>query len=258
MTGLEIERGEHGVAGVWLANPRHLNALTNEMIVGLVETFGRLAADPACRAIVLRGRGGVFCAGRELRDVRALQSAPRAEVERMYRAMEAMNVAIYDAPQPVIAVVEKYAFGIASMLVSWSDIAIAEEGAQLGYPEVHHGITPYGAIPTMLNTMSQKALLDLLLTGRKVGAAEAVHLGLVSRCVPAHRLQSELDSVLADVARGSAEAIGRSKRFVRECEAYSYRDGMAAATAKAIEGIGSADLAKGLAAFVDRKKPDWA
>jgi isohexenylglutaconyl-CoA hydratase len=257
MTGIETERGGDGIATVWLANPRHYNALTNEMIVGLVDAFGHLAQDAACRAIVLRGRGGVFCAGRELRDVRALQGAPRAEVERMYRAMEAMNHAIYDAPQPVVSVVEKYAFGIASMLVSWSDIAIAEDGAQLGYPEVHHGITPYGAIPTMLNTMSQKAFLDLLLTGRKVGATEATRLGLLTRCVPAGELQAEVDGVLADLARGSAEAIRRSKRFVRECESHSYREGVAAATAKAIENIGSADLAKGLAAFVDRKKADW-
>ena len=56
----------------------------------------------------------------------------------------------------------RYAFGIATMLVSWSDIALAEEGAMFGYPEVHHGITPYGAVPTMLNMMNQKAMLDLL------------------------------------------------------------------------------------------------
>jgi enoyl-CoA hydratase/carnithine racemase len=90
-----------------------------------------------------------------------------------------------------------------------------------------------------------------------VGAAEAMRLGLVSRCVPADRLQGEVDGVLADLARGSAEAIRRSKRFVRDCESYSYRGGIAAATVKAIENIGSADLAKGLAAFVDKKKPDW-
>jgi enoyl-CoA hydratase/carnithine racemase len=171
--------------------------------------------------------------------------------------MEAMNLAMYGAPQPVVAVVERYAFGIASMLVSWCDIGIAEERAQLGYPEVHHGITPYGAVPTMLNTMSQKALLDLLLTGRKVDAAEALRLGLLSRCVPAARLDAEVDGVLADLGRGSAEAIRRSKRFVRECEGLSYREGIAAATAKAIDNIGSPDLAKGLAAFVERRNPDW-
>ena len=257
MSEIHVERSEGGIATVWLNNPRHLNALTDAMIIGLCQEFTSLAGDDACRAIVLRGRGGVFCAGRELRDVKALQSADVAAVERMYRYMEEMNAVIYYAPQPVIAVVEKYAFGIASMLVSWSDIALAEEAAMLGYPEVHHGITPYGAVPTMINTMSQKALLDLLLTGRKIDAPEAVRLGLLTRCVPRERLQAELDSVLADLSRGSAAAIRRSKAFVRECETLTYRQGMALATEKAIGGIGMSEMRDGIAAFVDKQMPKW-
>lgn len=258
MTGIDLERDERGIATVWLANPRHRNALTDAMIVALAETFPKLGADPGCRAIVLRGRDGVFCAGRDLGAVKALQSAGRDAIERMYRAMATLNHAIYDAAPPVVAVVEKYALGIASMLVSWSDIAIAEDGALLGYPEVRHGITPYGAIPTMRNCMSQKALLDLLLTGRKVAAAEAVQLGLLSRCVPGHRLEGELGGVLDDLLRSSATVLRRSKRFVRECERYSYREGMAAATAQAIEGITSPEMQEGIAAFVAKQKPAWS
>jgi enoyl-CoA hydratase/carnithine racemase len=254
---IHVEPSDAGVATVWLNNPRHLNALTDGMIVGLCQEFTRLAGDASCRAIVLRGRGGVFCAGRELRDVKALQSADVAAVERMYRYMEEMNAVIYYAPQPVIAVVEKYAFGIASMIVSWSDIALAEETAMLGYPEVHHGITPYGAVPTMLNTMTQKGVLDLLLTGRKIGAPEAVRLGLLTRCVEPGRLQAELDGVLADLARGSAAAIRRSKAFVRECETLTYRQGMSLATEKAIGGVGMPEMRDGIAAFVDKQKPKW-
>src|SRR5262245_8673225 len=100
MIGVEIERSEHGIAHVWLDNPRHRNALTNGMIVGLSEAFATLGADASCRAIVLRGRGGVFCAGRELRDVQALQESGGDEVKRVYLTMQAMNEAIYDAPQP--------------------------------------------------------------------------------------------------------------------------------------------------------------
>ena len=75
MSEIQVERSERGVATVWLDNPRHLNALTDAMIIGLCEELPRLADDTTCRAIVLRGRGGVFCAGRELRDVKALQGA---------------------------------------------------------------------------------------------------------------------------------------------------------------------------------------
>jgi enoyl-CoA hydratase/carnithine racemase len=143
------------------------------------------------------------------------------------------------------------------MLVSWTDIAIAEAGAQLGYPEVHHGITPYGAVPTMLNTMSQKAMMDLLLTGRKVDAAEAMRLGLVSRVVPADRLEAELGAVLDDVLRGSAAALAKSKQFVRQCETLSYRQGIALATERAIGGLGMPETREGLAAFRDKRHARW-
>jgi len=251
---IQVERSNRGVATVWLNNPKHLNALSNSMIIGLSEELPRLADDGSCRAIVMRGRGGVFCAGRELGDLKALQSAGPDEVARMYAYMQKMNEVIYYSPHPVISIVEKYALGIATMLVSWSDIALAEEGAMLGYPEVHHGITPYGAVPTMLSMMNQKAMLDLLLTGRKIRAAEALRLGILTRAVPVDQLAGELDRVLDDIFRGSAGAIRRSKAFVRECETLTYQQGIAAATDKSIQGIGLPEMRNGVDAFLGMQK----
>ena len=254
MSGIDVERSDRGVATIWLSNPKHLNALSDAMIVGLCEEMPRLAGDAACRAIVLRGRGGVYCAGRDLGDLKALQSASADAVARMYGHMRTLNEVIYYSPVPVISVVERYALGIATMLVSWSDIALAEEDALLGYPEVQHGITPYGAIPTMLNTMNQKAMFDLLITGRKVSSLEAQRMGIVSRVVPAAELSNELDGILDDIFRGSATAIRKSKEFVRECEALGYRQGIAAAADRHIAGIGMPEMRAGVAAFVDRQK----
>lgn len=258
MSEIQVERGDRGVATVWLDNPKHLNALSDAMVIGLCEELPRLAEDASCRAIVLRGRGGVFCAGRELGDVKALQSAGPDAVKAMYDSMQKMNEVIYFSPHPVISVVEKYALGIATMLVSWSDIALADDGALFGYPEVQHGITPYGALPTMLNTMNQKAMMDLLLTGRKIRADEAVRLGIVTRAVAADRLMDELDKVLADLFRGSAVAIRRSKQFARECETMTYRQGIAAATDKAILGVGLPEMRQGVAAFLDKRNAQWS
>jgi enoyl-CoA hydratase/carnithine racemase len=247
---IQTERDDRGVVTLWLNNPRHLNALSNRMVIGLCEAMSRLAEDPTCRAIVLRGRAGVFCAGRELRDLKALQSAAPDEVALMYRSMQRMNEVIYHSPHPTISVVERYALGIATMIVTWTDIALAEEGALLGYPEVHHGITPYGAVPTMRNAMSQKAMLDLLLTGRRIDATEAVRLGILTRAVPADKLTEHLDAVLADLLRGSAAAITRTKRFVRRCETLTYQQGIDAATDMAILGVGAPEMRQGLSTFL--------
>jgi enoyl-CoA hydratase/carnithine racemase len=251
---IQTERDERGVVTLWLNNPARLNALSNGMVVGLCEAMSRLAEDRTCRAIVLRGRGGVFCAGRDLRDLEALQSAGPEDVAAMYAYMQRMNEVIYHSPHPTISVVERYALGIATMIVTWTDIALAEEGALLGYPEVRHGITPYGAVPTMLNAMSQKAMLDLLLTGRRIDTAEAVRLGIVTRAVPAEQLSEHLDSMLADLLRGSAIAIARTKQFVRQCETLTYQQGIEAATDKAILGVGAPAMRQGLSAFLDRRR----
>lgn len=257
MSRIEVERGERGIATLWLDNPGRLNALSNRMVIGLGEELPRLAADETCRAIVLRGRGGVFCAGRDLTDLKALQASDAAAIKAMYGHMQKMNEVIYYSPQPVISVIERYAFGIATMIATWTDIALAEENAQLGYPEVHHGITPYGAVPTMLNSMSQKAMMDLLLTGRRIKAEEAVRLGIITRAVPADRLDAELDGVLEHLSRGSAAAIRKSKQFVRDCETLTYQEGINAATEKHIHGLANPETKAGLAAFADKRKASW-
>lgn len=258
MSSIEVERGAQGVATVWLNNPGRLNALSNKMVIGLGEELPRLADDDTCRAIVLRGRGGVFCAGRDLTDLKALQASDAAAIKAMYGHMQKMNEVIYYSPQPVISVIERYAFGIATMIATWTDIALAEDNAQLGYPEVHHGITPYGAVPTLLNSMNQKAMMDLLLTGRRIKAEEAVRLGIVTRAVPAGRLEAELNDVLAQLSRGSSAAIRKSKQFVRDCETLTYQQGINAATEKHIHGLANPETKAGLAAFAEKRKAGWS
>jgi enoyl-CoA hydratase/carnithine racemase len=255
---LQLERDDRGVVTIWFNNPKHLNALSNDMVIGLCEELPRLAEDNTCRAIVLRGRDGVFCAGRELRDLKALQSAEPGAVKDMYDYMQRMNEVIYYSPHPVISVVEKYALGIATMIASWTDIALAEDGAMFGYPEVQHGITPYGAVPTMLNMMNQKAMMDLLLTGRKISADEAMRLGIITRSVPADRLMAELDAVVENIFHGSAAAISKSKQFARQCETLTYQQGMTAATDKHILGIGMPEMRQGLSAFVEKRSAKWS
>ncbi len=257
-TGIEMERDDKGIVTLWLNNPKHLNALSNKMCFDFCEILPRLADDKTVRAILLRGRGGVFCAGRELRDIKELQTKDFDTIKHMYDHMQKMNEVIYYCPHPTVSMIEKYALGIASMIVNWTDIAIAEENAQLGFPEIVHGITPYGAIPTLLNGIPRKAAMDLAITGRKIKAPEAVRMGLITRSVPADRLQAEVDGVLADIGKGSAAAITKSKQFLWQCENLTFLQGMTAATDKSITGVLQPEMKQGISAFVDKKKVDWS
>jgi enoyl-CoA hydratase/carnithine racemase len=254
MGRIESERDDRGVLTLWLDNPGRLNALSNAMVLGLCEAFGSLAHDTDNRVVILRGRGGVFCAGRDLKDLLALQSAAPGEIAAMYDRMEEMNRAIYTCPLPVMAVVEGHALGIATMLVSWTDIAIAADTASLGYPEVRHGIVPYGAVPTMMQTMPHRAVMELLLCGRKIDAAEAVRLGIVSRAVAAADLEQQVEATITELLAGDAIALTRIKQFARHCEGLSYDAGIGAATrmAKSATARSSGAGAK-IAAFLERK-----
>ena len=252
-----VDLDERGVGTIWIDNPEHRNAMNNGLIEALVRAFERLGADPACRVVVLRGRGGLFCAGRELRDLRALNEAPLDRIEAAYERLRRVNEVIYFCPKPTVCVIERYALGLGATLVSWCDMAIAESGAQLAYPEVHHGITPAPAVMALLRGTGRKATMDLLLTGRRIRMDEALSLGLVSRSVPPERLETVLRETLTALLRGSPEALRRTKEFIWHSEDAGHRAGMASAVASISVGLVSPQTRDGIGAFLDKREPSW-
>ena len=252
-----IDLDGRGVGTVWIDNPDHRNAMNNGLIDALIRAFERLADDEACRVVVLRGRGGLFCAGRELRDLRELNQSPLDRIEAAYERLRRVNEVIYFCPKPTLCVIERYAFGLGATLVSWCDMAIAEAGAQLSYPEVHHGITPAPAVMALLRGVGRKATMDLLLTGRRVAMDEAMALGLVNRSVPSERLEAVLEETLTALLRGSPEALSRTKAFIWHSEDAGHRAGMASAVGSISIGLGSAQTRDGIGAFLEKREPSW-
>jgi enoyl-CoA hydratase/carnithine racemase len=255
---IDVEVDARGVGFVWIDNPEHRNAMNDALIDALVAGVERLRADEACRAIVLRGRGGLFCAGRELRDLRRLNQSPIDAVEAAYERLKRVNETLYYCPKPTVCVVEKYAFGLGATLVSWCDIAIAEDAAQLAYPEVHHGITPAPAVMALERGIGRKAMMDVLLTGRRIPAVEAVAIGLVGRAVPKDALESALDETLGGLLRASPSALRRTKEFVWHAEDAGHRAAMASAVGSISLGLVSSETRDGIAAFLDKRPPPWA
>lgn len=254
---LHVARGEDGVLTLTLDNPAHRNALNDDLIAALTGALREAAADPACRAVVLRGAGGMFCAGRELNDVVGLQDAGTEAVEAAYQAVWNLNQALYYLPRPTVAVVERFALGAGAGLVNWADIAIAEDGALLGYPEVRIGFPPTLTAVSLIRTIGRKAAMDLLLTGRNVTAEEAMRMGLVSRVVP----RGEADAALAETLRlllaAGPEAIARTKRVVWKIEDAEYRAACAAAVDSISLAVTTHEAREGVAAFVEKRPPRW-
>lgn len=254
---LHVERRDDGVVTLTLDNPEHRNALNDGLIAALTGALRDAAADAACRAVVLRGAGGMFCAGRELNDVVGLQGAGTEAVEAAYGAVWALNEALYYLPKPTVAVVERFALGAGAGLVNWSDIAIAEEGALIGYPETRIGFPPTLTAVSVIRSIGRKAAMDLLLTARNVPAEEAVRVGLVTRVVPRGGAMAAAEETLRLLLANSPDAIARTKRVVWKVEDADYRAGCAAAVDSISVAVTTREAREGVAAFVEKRAPRW-
>ena len=190
---IAVEVHERGVRTVWIDNPDHLNAMNNQLIEDLIQAFDEASHDADCRVVILRGRRGLLCAGRELRDLKALTDASLDQITGAYLRLKRLNEAMYFCSRPTICVVERYTFGLGATLVSWCDMAVAESEALIAYPEVHHGIVPAPVVMALVRGLPRKFAMDLLMTGRRVRMDEALRIGLVSRCVPTAQLDDEVD-----------------------------------------------------------------
>ncbi len=255
---IDVEQRDDGVATLWIDNPAHRNALNNDLIEALTGHYLRLGAAPDCRAIVVRGRSGIFCAGRELRDLRALQDADNATIAATYEKLKALNEAVWFCPRPTVAFIEKYAFGAGATLSSWCDIALAEETALFAYPEVHHGFPPSPALMALFLAVGRKKAMELVLTGRRIDAVEADRIGLITQAASAASLDDTLQRVLSGLLRGGPDAVRRTKQFVWHCDEAGHRAAMASAVDSISLGLASPQAREGIAAFFDKQEPHWA
>jgi methylglutaconyl-CoA hydratase len=253
---IDLERKD-AVATLWIDNQAHRNALNNDLIEALTGHYRRLGADPNCRVIVVRGRGGIFCAGRELRDLRALQDADNATIVQTYEKLKALNEAVWFCPRPTVALVQKYAFGAGATLSSWCDIVLAEKTALFAYPEVHHGFPPSPALMALFFAVGRKKAMELVLTGRRIDAIEADRIGLITRAVAPDLIEDDLAKLLAGLLRGGPDAIKRTKEFVWHSDEAGHRAAMASAVDSISLGLASPQARQGIAAFFDKRTPEW-
>jgi len=249
-SAIEVSRDARGVETVTIDNQAHRNTLNNTLIDAMAAAINTAGADPACRAIVIQGAGGIFCAGRELRDLKALLDADIKTVQDTYHRLRLLNEALYLCPRPTIARIEKYAFGAGATLASWCDIAIAEEGALMAYPEVRHGIVPSPIVMALMRGVPRKAALELILTGRRIDCAEAARINLITRAVPKEKLDDAIEDVIRDILKGSPDAIRATKEFIVHSEDTSHRAAMISAVDSISIGLASPETRRRIEAFL--------
>jgi methylglutaconyl-CoA hydratase len=216
-----------GVLTLTHDRPEKRNALSSGLVEALHAALKRADLDAEARVVVLRGAGKDFCAGADLDELLASADLTLAENEATALRLGALFGRMRALPKPVLGVVHGRALAGGAGLVTACDIAIAGAGAQLGYPEIQRGFVPAMVMTLLRRAAGEKAALDLVLTGRLLGAEEARTTGLVSRVVPDAELDREAGALARALAAASPSALALTKQLFYQLDGRSVDDGVA-------------------------------
>lgn len=242
-----------GIATLTLNRPAQMNLLTLDMLGALQAAFDAIAKDPGVRVVVLAAAGKGFCAGHDLKEIRALGTPEK--VSGLFETCNRMMLSIQRLPQPVIARVQGAAAAAGCQLVAQCDLAIASDAAKFTTPGVNWGFfcsTP--GVPIGRNLLRKHAM-EMLLTGDMIDAAKALEWGLVNRVVPAESIDTAIGELAARIAAKPPDTIAAGKRaFYQQLdlgvgEAYELAGGVISASFAGDEGR------KGMEAFIDKRPP---
>jgi methylglutaconyl-CoA hydratase len=243
---------EAGVLTLTLNRPEKRNALDSSTIAQLAAELEQAELDSAVRVVALRGAGTDFCAGADLEELLASAGQSPEENRQAAARLGAVFTAIRRLPRPVVAVVHGRALAGGAGLATASDLVLAAESAQFGYPEVQRGFVP-AMVMTMLRRLAgERRAFDLVATGRLLGAREALEVGLVSRVVPDAGLESAAAALLAHLAGSSASGLALTKRLFYELDGRPFEEGIALGAQVNALARAHPDFRAAIAAFLAR------
>lgn len=244
-----------GVALVTLRNPP-LNLITLDVTAQLIDTAARVRADRGIRAVVITGEGTrAFCAGADIGEFAAVRDDVVGR--KLARENEAMS-AIAALPMPTIAAIGGACLGGGSELAIACDLRVIDETASMGFPEVRLGVFPgSGGVTRLPRVIGLPRALDLLYTGRSVGAAEALQLGLVSRVAGAGSALEDALALARALAAGPALALSMIKAGAAASLTQTDDEATAASLADSARVFRGPDVDEGLAAFAAKRAPHF-
>ena len=255
---LRVERPSDGVALLVLDNPDQRNAMSDAMTEAWSAAVRDVAGDPTVRAVVVTGEGSAFCSGG---DTSWIAGDPDATVDDLRRRMLPFYrawLAIRSLEVPSIAAVNGAAIGAGLCLALACDIRYAATSARLGVPFVKLGMHPgMAATWSLPEVVGHAAARDLLLTGRLVGADEALRLGLVSRVIDDATFRDEVLAVAADVAATAPIATRLTKLALADGGHATYDAALQWEALAQPVTLATEDLQEGIRAAREKRPPEF-
>ncbi len=259
---------------IYLNRPESRNAMSLQMVEELHQLLhaaeGSIGQPDAVRAVVLRGAGGHFSAGADLKDMaaarmRAMQAPAATDgggvadpIAEVNAAFGELCVAYARTPLAMVAVLEGTVMGGGFGLACAADVAIASETVQFRLPETSLGVVPAQIAPFLVERLGYSQAKRLAVTGGRMDAAAALRIGLVHAVVDMDDLQAELDKVLADILACAPGALAATKALMAQARLREPQDLVQPAAAIFSRAAQGPEGLEGIAAFLQKRKPQWA
>ncbi|AFR47201.1 crotonase/enoyl-CoA hydratase family protein [Gordonia sp. KTR9] len=254
---VDYEVREH-IAVITLNRPEAMNAVNSALSVGAGAALERAALDPEVRVVVLTGAGRAFCAGADLKEIAAGNRIDDPE----HREWDFAGIVRHHIAKPVIAAVNGFALGGGTEIVLAADLAVIDEEASVGLPEVRRGlIAAAGGLLRIHRQVPQKVAAEIALTGAPISARRAYELGLVNRVAPAGTALAVALELAALIAANAPVAVSESKRVMHETSKSQrgWDDDSWQVNASAIRTVfSSVDAREGPRAFAEKRAPKWS
>ena len=248
-----LREDRDGICTLTMNRPAQMNLLTSEMLEALQQALDAISSDRRIRVVILAAAGKGFCAGHDIKEIRALKELPK--IEQLFAKCSRMMQTLTALPQPVIARVQGAAAAAGCQLVAQCDLAVASEAAKFTTPGVTWGFfcsTPGVAVA---RNLSRKRAMEMLLTGDLVGARQALEWGLVNRVVAADQLAAETEALATKIAAKPPVTVATGKRaFYEQLElgaAKAYELASCAISASFAHDEGR----QGMDAFLEKRPP---
>jgi len=251
---VKLEVKDH-IATITMNRPEAMNALNEKVLRELKEAIAQVRDDPTVRAVILTGEGPAFVAGA---DIRAMMAKNLVEIREFTQFGHGVLKDIEALDKPVIAAINGFALGGGLELALACDIRLASTEARLGFPEVGLGIFPgLGGTQRTTRLLGKGRACELILTGDPIDAEEAARIGLVNRVTPPQQLLAEARRLAKRIAGRGPIAVGRAKAAINQ----ALQTGLEAGLAFELEAVtltfGAEDQKEGMAAFLERRKPEF-
>ncbi len=241
-----------GVATLELNRPEKKNALNRALVEALLAGLAAAAADSGVRVVAIRGAGPDFCAGADLEELERTSRLSEAENLADARRIGALFTALRRHPHPVVAVVTGRAVAGGAGLATACDLVLAQERAELGYPEVHLGFVPALVMTILRRKVPEAVAFDLVARGQRIGAMEAERLGLV-RVLP-EPFQAEVERYLGELAALPPSAVALTKALLYELGELGFDEGMERAAQVNVEARATEACRDGVRHFLERSR----